>query len=82
MGQMIAVYRNGRCAEIVELRTKDVKRENYERLVDVSKRPDIKVGHVWGTEPDGYGTTYDVIDSKIVQRTPAAVVVPPVVQPK
>lgn len=77
---MIAVVRNGRVIEVVEARTgKDVERkrdpgDNSARLVDITMRPDIKVGHVWGTEPAGYGTTYDVIDGKIVQRTPAPAV--------
>lgn len=73
---IIAVVRNGRVTEIVEARTgADVERphdpnDSSARLCNITLRPDIKVGHVWGTEPEGYGTTYDVIDGKIVQRVP------------
>lgn len=72
--ETIAIVRNGRVVDIVQRRAgKEITRKRdpgdlTARLVDITHRPDIKVGHVWGTEPEGYGVTYDVVDDKIVMR--------------
>jgi hypothetical protein len=81
MGIPIGIYKNGKLVRITELRKRDIK-EDCERMVDLTHRPDIKVGHVWGTEPDGYGVMYKIENGKIVPITPDAAAIPaPVVAP-
>lgn len=68
----VGVYKKGILVKIIPLRGRDLK-EDCDRMVDLSHRPDIKVGHVWGTEPEGYGVTYRIVDGQIVPITPEPV---------
>jgi hypothetical protein len=65
----VGIYINGKCVQIIPSDRKNSVKV-FDRRVDLSHRPDIKVGHVWGTEPEGYGTTYHIVDDQVVPITP------------
>jgi hypothetical protein len=71
--ETIAVVRNGRVVEIIERRNgQEIVRKRdpadfTARLVDISARPDIKVGHVWGTEPEGYAERQAAAEASAAQ---------------
>jgi hypothetical protein len=46
MARLLAIVLNNQVVELTRLRHKDIERD-CDRLVDVSARPDIKVGTKW-----------------------------------
>ena len=71
MGVPVGYYKGGKLVQIIDWNpARKLPGGSWDRRVDLSHRPDIKLGHVWGTEPDGYNVTYQIIDDQIVAITP------------